>query len=112
MKNTKTKLMAGIGIIGLGSLLLSFGNPGDPKQTRIEVIRSVNGQVTVYDTIVDASSGYTAEQYLEQLGFAADKNIQIMNLPFSHADMMEGHRHAELMHGDSLKVVRFEVDEN
>ena len=105
MKNTKTKLMSGLGLVGLGVFLFSFGQADEPKFTRIEVIRSVSGEVVTYDTIVDAASGFTAEQYLGLLGFSDDKNIDIISLPHSHEMMMEL-QSGIAPWGDSMKIVR------
>jgi hypothetical protein len=111
MKNTKTKWIGGLGLLGLGVVLLSFGHAGDePKFTRYEVIRSVNGEVTTYDTVVASGSAFTPEQYLAQLGFSADANIEIISVPHPHEMMMFHHR--DMMHpcGDSLRMVTIEME--
>ncbi|MBI3135965.1 MAG: T9SS type A sorting domain-containing protein [Bacteroidetes bacterium] len=83
----KKKFIAGIGIIGLGIVLLSFANGEEPKMKRYEVIRSVNGNVTSFDTLVPSNSTFTPENYLAQLGFSEDKHVEIIFLPAMHGHM-------------------------
>jgi hypothetical protein len=111
MKNTKTKWMGGLGLLGLGVVLLSFGHAGDePRFVRYEVIRSVNGEVVTHDTIVASGSAFTPEQYLAQLGFSADPNVEIISLPHPHEMMLFNHR--DMMHhcGDSMRIVNIEME--
>lgn len=70
----------GAGVIGLGLTLLSFVNGEQPAMKRYEVIRSVNGVVTTYDTLVANDSEFTPEDFLASLGFSNDDHVEIINV--------------------------------
>ena len=99
------------GLVGLGIVLLSFGKAEDPKFIRYEVIRSVDGEVKTYDTLIGANSTFTPEQYLAELGFASDENINIINVPCQGPEMMNMHgMDWQQGCGDSSKIVTIEVN--
>lgn len=111
----KTKMITGLGILGLGVVLLSFSTKGeDPRMKRYEVIRSVNGEITIHDTLIDANSKFTPEDYLAHLGFAEDAHIQIIDMPSLDESMMAipvPHEHIQsmdsvfIMHMDGMKMM-------
>jgi len=76
----KKNFITVMGVFGLGVVLLSFARGKEPELKKYEVIRSVNGDIQIYDTLVPVDSKFTPEDYLAQLGFDADENIQIINL--------------------------------
>lgn len=107
----KKKLVTGMGIIGLGVVLLSFANGEEPKMKRYEVIRSLNGEITTYDTLVAENSTFTPEQYLAQLGFANDQHVEIINMSVIDHQMMLVPGGPCMMHGmDSMRVMEFHGD--
>lgn len=79
-QDMKNKFLIGSGLLGLGIILLSFSKGDEPKMLHYEVIRSVNGEIITYDTLVPVNSEFTAERYLAQLGFDQDKHIQIVQI--------------------------------
>jgi len=97
MKNRK--LISGIAAVALAGVVFSFtsGVTGDdPEMKQYEVIRMVNGEMTMFDTLVPKSSDYTADNYLSDLGFSEDKNVSIINL----LDNCHGIEMTEMHHGD------------
>ena len=83
MKRIKLKLIIGLLSVVLIGLIYSFTtakHPKNEKGKKYEVIRSVNGQLTTYDTIISVKSDYTPEDYLRDLGFSDDEDVKIINL--------------------------------
>lgn len=72
----------GLIAIGLVGLVFSFTykNGKKAKGKKYEVVRSVDGKLNTYDTIVSIDSDYTPENYLNDLGFSEDNHIKIINL--------------------------------
>ena len=107
MKRNKLKLVLGVLALGLVGLVFSFTDKDkDKKGKKYEVIRSSDGQITIYDTIVPKDSDYTPEDYLKDLGFNNDEDIKIINLSnqMNHFDLdveehMKGkhHEHSEMI---------------
>lgn len=77
----KNKILSGIAIVAISTVaLFSFTNENDPPQFRkYEVLRTVDGEMTKYDTIISIDSDYSAMDYLTDLGFEDDENLSIIN---------------------------------
>jgi hypothetical protein len=111
MKNRK--IIGGLAAIALTGAVLSFTsgvNGEDPEMKQYEVIRMMNGEMTVFDTLIPKSSDYSADDYLSDLGFSEDKNVSIINLldHFNEIEMTDMH------HGDAHgehKMMFIEMDE-
>lgn len=108
----KKKLITGLGLAALGIVLLSFINGEEPKMKRYEVIRSVNGEVSTYDTLVAESSTFTPEHYLEQLGFASDEHIEIINLAAIQPQFIMQNYPGSIPGTDSMIIMEFHGDVN
>lgn len=75
-------------IITLGYLSSAFTREassefleGDkPVVKKIEIIRSNQGELHFFDTIVPIESSYTEEDFLEDLGFENDKNLSVIKV--------------------------------
>jgi Secretion system C-terminal sorting domain len=83
MKNVSTKIIAGAAILGLAGVVYSFSSgdaPENPESKKYEVIRMVDGELTQFDTIVASTSDYTPDDYLNDLGFGADNNVNIIDM--------------------------------
>lgn len=82
MKKPITKLITGMVVLGIAGAIYSFTSSGgdNPEAKRYEVIRMKDGQLTQYDTVVAVSSGYTPQDYLNDLGFGNDEHISIINM--------------------------------
>ena len=90
MKN-QMKLTSAIAGVGLTTMLFAFKGENEEDQTegnerRIEVIRTSNGETTIYDTTVSSTSSLTPIQYLEILGFDDDPMIEIIDLTKDHQE--------------------------
>ena len=82
MKTNALKIGLGVMALSLIGTIYSFAIDKDKtKQTKTyEVIRSVNGAISTHDTIIDFTSNYTPDNYLADLGFSKDPNIEIIDL--------------------------------
>lgn len=82
MKNSKAIILAGLAI-GVGSYgVYSFTSDQNPELgafKKYEVMRMVDGELTSFDTTIAANSTYSAEDYLADLGFSDDENINIID---------------------------------
>lgn len=71
-------LSAAVILLG-GAVLLSFNTKKDkPTFRKIEVIRSIDGEISTYDTLVSADSEYDENDYLRDLGFGNDNHLSII----------------------------------
>ena len=71
------------GLVGLTILGVSFTqkNEGDkPVFKNYEVIRVVKGEVSITDTTIASTTGYSPADYLADLGFSQDAEISIIDL--------------------------------
>lgn len=86
----KTKRWIKMGIIASAAfILVSFINKKEePKQKKYQVIRSVNGEVFTYDTIVSVNDEMSPTAYLTLLGFDNDKHIEIIHTGSNEMVMM------------------------
>ncbi len=95
MKTLQNKtILLILGLCSLG-LIYSFSRKKKVKTKKYEVIRTVNGKVTIFDTIIKASSGFTPDNYLTLLGFQDDQNIKIIDFDgesavYNFTDEQEG----------------------
>lgn len=83
MKNAKAIILGGAAIAVLSAGVYSFttdSNPTAPEMKNYEVVRMVDGQMTTYDTTLTASSTYSPTDYLADLGFSDDAQINIIDL--------------------------------
>ena len=84
-------LIAGVGFISYGFKGEENSAPTKDKQKsemrKIQVIRSYQGLVTTYDTLVPASSSYDENDYLAELGFEEDQNLNIIKISGDMLDM-------------------------
>jgi hypothetical protein len=99
-----SKILISMTLTGMALALLSFVDEENPKMKRYEVIRSVNGEVQTFDTLVPENSAFTPEQYLAQLGFSEDNNIEIIHMNFRgmpHEMIMN----SEVQHPEGSKMV-------
>lgn len=85
---TRVKLLAFAAIVFSigGAYAFTSGEGEGEGQKRMEVIRTKNGVTTIYDTIISSSSAYTPEQYLQDLGFGEDENVQIIHVQTSNLE--------------------------
>jgi len=73
--------LGGISVAVLGGVLFSFSSEtATPEFRKIEVIRTIDGVTSSYDTLVSSDSDFGAKEYLAELGFENDKNLCIVNL--------------------------------
>ncbi|MEO9534356.1 MAG: T9SS type A sorting domain-containing protein [Crocinitomicaceae bacterium] len=113
MKNTKAIILGGAALTALTAGIYSFtsdNNPTNPEMKNYEVVRMVNGKMTTFDTTVAANSTYTAQNYLADLGFDNDPEINIIDLTHSGSGANEFTFSSD-GHGDG-EVVIIEMDEN
>lgn len=83
MKNISTKLIAGVAVLGIAGAAFAFASgdkPDESKKKKYEVVRMVNGELVQHDTIIAAASEYSPQDYLDDLGYAEDEHINIINL--------------------------------
>lgn len=112
---TRRNLIMGIGLIGIGATALSFvvANEEDPTMKKYEVIRSMNGEVQTFDTLVADNSNYTPQDYLNDLGFGDDEDVIIVDIFGSHPEGEEVTVDIEIEHdgegGENHQVIHKEV---
>lgn len=99
--------MTVIGAAGLGVVLLSFANSENPPLKRYEVIRSVNGQVTTCDTLIDPNSTFTPQDYLNLLGFSQDDHVEIIHLENLPGIGSVLPCNGAIQHADSIVIMDF-----
>ena len=81
MTTTRLITVSSLTVLILGGVLFSFSNKTEDSEFRkIEVIRTVDGVSTTYDTLVSSLTDFGAKDYLAELGFDKDKNICIIEL--------------------------------
>lgn len=83
MKSTTRKILAGGIVVALSGITYAFTKSKDhnePVFKNYEVIRLVNGEVTVFDTTLSASATYSPDDYLKTLGFNEDDAISIIDI--------------------------------
>ena len=113
MKKIRTKLVMAIGTVGVGLMLFSFDDANEPKFKQYEVIRSKDGVIQTYDTIIDVNSTFTPQQYLDLLGFSNDEKIEIIDMPSHDPQMMFFHgSENNYTPCDSMKFIEVEIDNN
>jgi len=81
----KISLITMMGILTLG--LFSFANSTNNDLVRYTVIQHVGFHVTVHDTVIDPSSGFTMEDYIAELGLNAD-DVNIVDTSTSDAQFV------------------------
>lgn len=116
MKNVSVKILAGIGALSLAAGVYSFASndePKDKKQQKYEVIRMVDGEMMQFDTTVYVASGYSPQDYLNDLGFGDDEDVSIVDLShFEHNEFVGTHfEHEGDVHGHDGQMVFIEIDE-
>jgi hypothetical protein len=113
MKNVSVKLMGAAAVIGVSAMVYSFtsdNEPDGPEFKKYEVIRMVDGELTTHDTIIAATSAYTAENYLNDLGYESDENVNIINLLEMNLPSIALHGdHSEMKHDEN--IIFIEMDE-
>ncbi len=100
MKRIKLKLVLGVIILSSVGLIYSFTTAkkaGKEKGKRYEVIRSVDGKITVKDTIIGKNDNYSPQDYLNDLGYGSDNDIKIIDLAkeLSHLNIDMEHHHSK-----------------
>ena len=83
-------LVVGAGFISYGFMDDDAAAPlkkDEPEMKRIQIIRSYQGQVSTFDTLVPAGSGYTEHDFLAELGFEDDKNLSFIRVSGDMLDM-------------------------
>lgn len=116
MKNVSVKILAGVGALSIAGAIYSFtaeNNPEEKETKKYEVIRMVDGEMTTFDTIVTVSSDYTPQDYLNDLGFGDDENINIVDVTKFNPENMMTIRHKDgnqEHHGE--KMIFIEMDED
>jgi len=83
MKNLGKTIIGGIVVLGIATTVYSFttsNKDNEPIQKKYEVFRMLNGEITLFDTIINSNSTYTAQNYLNDLGLNDDENISIIDL--------------------------------
>ena len=63
---------------GLSAIIIAGAAIKNRDQIKVSVVHYSHGETTVMDTIFDAESGYTAEQFLRDNGLDPEK-AQIIN---------------------------------
>ena len=115
MKNLKNKTtLLLLGACSLGALY-SFNQKKDVKTKKYEVIRTVNGNVTIHDTIVKADSDFTPNDYLKLLGFQNDENIKVIDFDgesavYNFSDQKE-HPDGNGTTDTKIKIVKMKNDD-
>lgn len=106
MKDLRGVIIGGVAVVALSTLVYSFTvNKEDPKEKKYEVIRSSDGEISTYDTILPFNSTYTEQNYLDDLGFGDDKLVEII-------DLMEVAKYDKLngLEGEGHKMMFISMD--
>ncbi|UKN03241.1 T9SS type A sorting domain-containing protein [Paracrocinitomix mangrovi] len=122
MKNLKTTLLAGVGVLGITAMVYSFTadeDPKSPKMKKYEVVRMVDGEMMQYDTLIAANSTYAPQDYLNDLGFSNDANVSIIDMSnfkpneftMFHDELGEDHIHMEEINEGDGKMIFVEINE-
>lgn len=115
MKKVGTLVGIMVLAISVGSLISWVNNENEPEMTRIEVIRSQNGELSMHDTLVPVGSDYSAQDYLDDLGFGNDESVIIMNMNGQDGEM-EVEIESTQNEGEEVHEIRIEkqltIDEN
>jgi len=91
MKTKSAKIVGGILTLSLVGTIYSFAQTQEkeePQEKNYEVIRMVDGKVTVCDTTVNNPATFTPDDYLKLLGFDKDKEINIIDLSNLHQEFI------------------------
>ena len=106
---TKIYLMSALVLAGV---MLAFNSLTDEK-IKVSVVHHENGKVTIMDTVFEASSGYTVEQFLLDQGLDPEKTEIVNTDSFEGKYVAEFSKEIELnSDSHSTKVVNLEVEEN
>lgn len=107
MIQRKKMLFAGIGVIAVAGMLVSFTGKDDEKNKRYQIIHQENGVVVEYDTVIPMSSNYTVEQFLSDKGIE-NENVEIVKIPSFSAENM--HMSCEGLDGANVFIKHMEND--
>ncbi len=92
--------MAGITAGTCALFAFTANSEANEEMKRYEVIRTKDGETQMFDTLISMNSSYTPAQYLEDLGFADDAEIEIVDLTSLPSK------------GSEIKVIELNSDEN
>ena len=114
MKNLSKKIIGASAVLGLAGAVYSFKTGeglGDEATKKYEVVRMVNGEMTSFDTTIAASSNYTPTDYLADLGFENDQQINIIDFTLEGGENQFYFENGDEENGDK-KVIMIEMDED